>query len=389
MAYDKNTDYQAMINDAVAKGDYTSAAVFEQQRNEKIAGEGITNYQPTNNYSQYLNGGNANVSQEQKNDYSDYLKEMYAQNIAAQLASLKSTYEQNLADLEANAEKIPGIYQASRNETAAQNDVSRQAWQEYAAANGLNTGTSGQQELASSATLQRNLAEISGKESDALAANALEQKKLSVAYQNAVQQAQSEGNFQLAQALYSEYVRQDELAQQMAQAAQAQKNWEAEFGFNQQQYKDSLSSQNREYAYALATSMLNSGIMPDSSTLDAAGISEADALAIQKAYLAQQTASTTKTNSGSSSGSSGSSGGSKNNSSQDNKIESQGPEMNSTQYNNFYTLLKNNLANDASTGRDTAKYSVQAIDAIWNQFSQAQKNSIQQLLNQYGYQYNP
>ena len=165
-------------------------------------------------------------------DASSYLKDMYAQNIAAQLASLKSTYEQNLADLEANAEKIPGIYQASRNETAAQNDVSRQAWQEYAAANGLNTGTSGQQELASSATLQRNLAEISGKESDALAANALEQKKLSVAYQNAVQQAQADGNFQLAQALYNEQVRQHELAQQMAQAAQAQKNWEAEFGFN-------------------------------------------------------------------------------------------------------------------------------------------------------------
>ena len=107
MAYDKNTDYQAMINDAVAKGDYTSAAVFEQQRNEKIKGEGITDYQTTNNYSQYLNGG-VSQAQNPENDYSDYLKELYAQQMEAELSALKSQYDKNAAGLKADAEKKSG-----------------------------------------------------------------------------------------------------------------------------------------------------------------------------------------------------------------------------------------------------------------------------------------
>ena len=62
MAYDKNTDYQALINDAVARGDYAAAAQAEQSRNQKIAdmdASGTNKYgaTQTNNYSQYLTGG--------------------------------------------------------------------------------------------------------------------------------------------------------------------------------------------------------------------------------------------------------------------------------------------------------------------------------------------
>lgn len=53
-SYDANTDYAAIINDAVAKGDYATAAQAEQSRNEKIKGEGL-DYATTNNYSSYLN----------------------------------------------------------------------------------------------------------------------------------------------------------------------------------------------------------------------------------------------------------------------------------------------------------------------------------------------
>lgn len=48
MAYDKNKDYQALINQAVKKGDYKAAAQYEQQRNEKIADLNATN---TNKYN--------------------------------------------------------------------------------------------------------------------------------------------------------------------------------------------------------------------------------------------------------------------------------------------------------------------------------------------------
>lgn len=60
--FDKNTDYQAQINDAVSKGNYTLAAQLEQQRNNKInAGYGGDN-KTTNLYSQYLPGNSSSGS---------------------------------------------------------------------------------------------------------------------------------------------------------------------------------------------------------------------------------------------------------------------------------------------------------------------------------------
>ncbi|MBP3412411.1 MAG: hypothetical protein J6K89_04060 [Oscillospiraceae bacterium] len=54
--YDKKTDYQKLMNEAVKSGDYARAAIYEQQRNEKIKGEGLTQYQATNQYSAFLPG---------------------------------------------------------------------------------------------------------------------------------------------------------------------------------------------------------------------------------------------------------------------------------------------------------------------------------------------
>ena len=51
--YDKNVYYQAEINKAVARGDYASAKILEQQRNAKIAGEGIKDYSMTTTFQNY------------------------------------------------------------------------------------------------------------------------------------------------------------------------------------------------------------------------------------------------------------------------------------------------------------------------------------------------
>lgn len=232
----------------------------------------------------------------QPTDLSGYLNDMYNAYTQAQLAQLESAYQQNLAGLQADAEKIPEIYQGARNEAASQNDIARLAFNEYANARGLNTGTSGQAALANSAVLQSNLTDISTQESDAMAENALQQQQLAIQYRNAAVQAQAEGNYQLAQALYDEYVRQDNASMQSAQLAQDQANWEAQFntGLNQwqqefdasqQQYQDSLAAQNREYAYNLAMTMLAAGVMPDTNTLSQAGISTADAMNMRLAAL--------------------------------------------------------------------------------------------------------
>ena len=59
VSFDNDVDYQARINAAVAAGDMTSAALLERQRNAKIDATG-SSYQKTNNYSQYLTNGTQN-----------------------------------------------------------------------------------------------------------------------------------------------------------------------------------------------------------------------------------------------------------------------------------------------------------------------------------------
>lgn len=53
--YDKDTDYSKLIEDAVKAGDYTRAAIYEAQRNEKITGEGLS-YQTSGKYQNFLPG---------------------------------------------------------------------------------------------------------------------------------------------------------------------------------------------------------------------------------------------------------------------------------------------------------------------------------------------
>ena len=191
------------------------------------------------------------------NDASQYLKDMYAQKNAAELAALKSTYEQNVADIRAQDNLISAAYDEQRNQTAAQNDLQRMYMNEYGIMRGLNTGASGQMALAQSAAYQGNMAQLGAQEAKSLADNALTREKLAIAYSNAVDQAAAEGDYQLAQALYNEYVRQDELARQAAANAQEQANWLEKFNYQKEQ--DALAQKNwqAQFDYQKAQDDLN------------------------------------------------------------------------------------------------------------------------------------
>lgn len=52
-SYNVGTDYASMVEKAAKNGDYAAAAYYEQQRNKKIAGEGMTQYQPEYTYQKY------------------------------------------------------------------------------------------------------------------------------------------------------------------------------------------------------------------------------------------------------------------------------------------------------------------------------------------------
>nr|WP_325195171.1 hypothetical protein [uncultured Oscillibacter sp.] len=203
-----------------------------------------------------LNFGSGSYSMD-ISDASQYLRDMYAQQIAAELASLKSTYEQNVLDYNAQDDLIAQQAQNQRNQAAAQNELQRMYMNEMGIMQGLNTGTTGQMALAQSAALNGSLADIGTQEQQALADSALARAKLKVQYSAAVDQAVAQNNYELANALYNEYVRQDNLAQKAAAAAQEQANWEAKFAYQQQQ--DALAQQNwqAQFDYKKAQDDLN------------------------------------------------------------------------------------------------------------------------------------
>lgn len=410
----KQGDYEVTYND---RGYATKAinAKRRQEREEKgILGGGENGGGGGGGSGGYYYSNSDYYESLQPTDLTGYLNDMYTAYNEAQQAALKSAYEQNLADLKAGAEKIPETYQTARNEAASQNDIARLAFNEYANARGLNTGTSGQAALANSAVLQRNLTDISTKESDALAENALQQQQLAIQYRNAAVQAQAEGNYQLAQALYNEYVRQDNASMQTAQLAQEQANWEAQFNAGnsqwqqsfdtsrnqwqmefeaaQQQYQDSVAAQQREYAYNLAMTMLGAGIMPDSNTLSQAGISSADALNMRLAAASGSSSGSSGSGGRGSSGSSsgGSSSGSSGNSTSGTKNST--VEMNPSYFNAFAQSLASQLAGSNQNtiqGKNNLNAALGNIDSRWNELSAAQKQRIIELLSRYGIEYTP
>lgn len=144
-------------------------------------------------------------------DGSDYLKELYAKKVAAELAALKSAYEKNTVTLDASRAQIAPVYDIARNSAANQNALSRGAFQEMAVANGLNTGTTGQAALAQDVVLQQNLSQIDREQAEKTAAIDLQRSQLDTEYRNAIAKAEATGDAELANALYEEYVRQQNL----------------------------------------------------------------------------------------------------------------------------------------------------------------------------------
>lgn len=162
---------------------------------------------------------------EAKNDYSkakdtqtDLINQLYQAQQDAATAELKAAYDQNMLAIDEAAKKIPGIYQSGRNQTAANAAVSSRNFNQYAAANGLNTGTSGQAQLAMSNQLQSGLSELDKAEAQALSDIEAQRVSTTTQYQNAVAQAIAQGELAKAQALYEEALRAEELMAQMAAA---------------------------------------------------------------------------------------------------------------------------------------------------------------------------
>lgn len=141
-------------------------------------------------------------------DLSDYLRKQQAAATEAALAGLKSAYDKNVLQYNAQRGKIPGLYDTQRNALAANTAQERRSFDERAVASGLNTGTTGQAELARSALLQQGMADLGQSEADALAEIDLAKSQLQAEYENAIAQQKAQDEATLLERLYEEAVRQ-------------------------------------------------------------------------------------------------------------------------------------------------------------------------------------
>lgn len=187
---------------------------------------------------------------ESTGDYSDYLSDIYSSQTEANLAALEEAYQNNLAELDAAAEDIAPYYESSRNQTAATSEQEKRNFAEYANANGLNSGTGGQAELARSVTLQGDLNTLNQAEADAYSDLELQRTQLTNEYNAAIASAKADGNYQLANALYQEKVRVDEELQQNEQFDQQMAYQYAGLAQNQSQFDQSFGLEQDEFDYS-------------------------------------------------------------------------------------------------------------------------------------------
>lgn len=84
------------------------------------------------------------------------------------LAALENAYNQSRLELEAQRDKIPGLYQQQANVLAADAERQRQQFNEYAAYNGQNSGSGSQAALAMANQYQNNLGTLRTAEANAM-----------------------------------------------------------------------------------------------------------------------------------------------------------------------------------------------------------------------------
>lgn len=152
--------------------------------------------------------GNNTVLPEAK-DQSESINKIYDAQQKAKIDALKAAYDQNMADYDAQAAKIPQTYNEARRQVSTQADISRANLNEQLAGSGINTGAGSQLALSQQNSRNAAMGKVSTAEADALSDLEAQRQKVKTAYQNAVAQAISENDAARAKALYTEAQRVD------------------------------------------------------------------------------------------------------------------------------------------------------------------------------------
>ena len=146
-----------------------------------------------------------------------YIGGIYEAQTEAAKAALKAAYDQSVLAGNAARDAVPGTYFDAKNKTAAQAAIQRSNFNEYAAANGLNSGAGGQAQLSMGNALQSNLSNLDLQQAKDISAIDIQLAQLAAKYQSDIAAAIAEGQLGKAQALYQQYQIDQQNAIQQAQ----------------------------------------------------------------------------------------------------------------------------------------------------------------------------
>jgi len=242
----------------------------------------------------------ASVSDGTPSSKASYINDLYDASQKSALSALESSYNQSLSSLDATAAKIPQQYYTAKNEAAAQNAQSNQAFNEYAAASGLNSGAGGQAALASSNQLQSNLSSLSQAQATALADIETRRAELTTQYQSAVAQAIADNDLEKANALLSEAQRVEAAYTSYYEFMKNYGLQEEQFNYTKEQNQTATDTEAAATAKAEAKSRIDSYLSAggsvsalDPSLIAASGYTDAE-LAAYETYHANQNTPTAK-----------------------------------------------------------------------------------------------
>ncbi|WP_283673053.1 hypothetical protein [Butyricicoccus sp. Marseille-Q5471] len=209
--YDKNTDYEAKINEAVSKGDYNSAAQYEQFRNNKIQSEGL-NYSTTDRFSQYLPKSESGYIPGQNiQSGADYINQMYNAQKQAQIAGFNKQYEQFRAQNEADMSAVPKQYQTTRDQSELERYKAQKALKQQMADSGTTYSGQGRQAtLDAENAASTRLTSINTAEQGALNDLRLALKNAQLARDSGIATAEANADASSAQALLNDLYRQQD-----------------------------------------------------------------------------------------------------------------------------------------------------------------------------------
>lgn len=289
-SYDNNVDYMALINEAVANGNYQQAAIYEQQRNAKIAGQGLA-YEQTSNYVSYLPGGNSGgqsqtsqsavtsgsadgQEQTDPNDLSSLISQLYDKEEERLKTELDYETQASVDQLNRALKDAQPTYEAA---IANQLLETKQAQDAQALYNRLNGDRGG----IGSAQMER-IGNTGAKNREAIAA---QQRQLATDTARQIADLRAQGKFQEANLLLQN-------SQQKLAAL-----------YDEQVRLQQMQEQQNEILSSLGMQYLSAGVMPSDDMLSAMGIDRATAQRYIDLVMAQTAGS--KSGSGDRSGDSG------------------------------------------------------------------------------------